>query len=36
MAHPEATSTDEEARDFCRAVLAAFPWNQDHREGART
>lgn len=25
MAHPLATSTDEEARDFCREVAAAFP-----------
>lgn len=35
MAHPLASSTDEEAREFCRAVLAAFPWNQDLSEAAR-
>lgn len=35
MAHPDATSTDEEARDFCRAVLRTFPRNPDNREGAR-
>lgn len=35
MAHPDATSTDEEAREFCRAVLRTFPRNQDHSEAAR-
>lgn len=34
MAHPDATSTDAEAREFCRAVLLTFPRNHDHREGA--
>lgn len=35
MAHLGATAqTLEEAREFCRAVLRAFPWNQDHPEGA--
>ena len=29
MAHPDATSTDAEAREFCRAVLAAFPEHGD-------
>lgn len=35
MAHPDAYSTDAEARDFCRAVLQTFPRNQDHSEAAR-
>lgn len=36
MAHPDATSTDEEAREFCRAVLVAFPEHGDHRVAAPT
>jgi len=30
----DAPLTLEEAREFCRAVLRCFPWNQDHPEGA--
>ena len=35
MAHPDATSTDEEAREFCRAVLVTFPWHRHFCEAAR-
>lgn len=34
MIHPDAQSTDEEARELCRAVLRAFPGDGYHSEGA--